>query len=174
MDSIFSSFAVVHANCETPRLSIRKDCPEMQFRAAEQPHEQMKYRFSADQVWLLCLFHVTIACGCSAAHAHVAENPRCACSHPHWQIAEFVDVYGSPLVWQYSNELSPTITGGRLQKFVWAFVDKESEHWERYQEALVTVAKKTRCQARILRNHEKTPETDGHDQACDDEEAILS
>lgn len=60
------------------------------------------------------------------------------------QIAEYVDVYGTPLVWQYANELSPVITGGRLQKFVWAFVDKESAHWERFQNAMFTVAKKTR------------------------------
>jgi len=60
------------------------------------------------------------------------------------KIAEFVDVYGSPLVWQYSNELSPTITSGRLQKFVWAFVDKESQYWDGYQEALINVARKTR------------------------------
>jgi hypothetical protein len=57
-------------------------------------------------------------------------------------------VYGSPLVWQYSNELSPTITSGRLQKFVWAFVDKESQYWDGYQEALINVARKTRCNAR--------------------------
>jgi len=63
-------------------------------------------------------------------------------------IASFVDVYGSPLVWHYSNELSNQITSGRLQKFVWAFSD--NAHWADYVKALNSVAKDMRGKMKFV------------------------
>ncbi|EKX51140.1 hypothetical protein GUITHDRAFT_103061 [Guillardia theta CCMP2712] len=55
-------------------------------------------------------------------------------------IVRFVDVHGAPVVWYYSDALTNQITTGKLQKFLWAFVEKGTEQWAQYDKVLHQVA----------------------------------
>lgn len=62
-------------------------------------------------------------------------------------VFRFVDLYSAPLVWTYADALSSQITVGKIQKFVWAFVDKKSQHWTQYSKALFEVAAEEVCES---------------------------
>ena len=59
-------------------------------------------------------------------------------------IVRWMDIRSNPLVWRYSDGLSSLITTGKLQKFLWAFVDSKSPDWVRWEKALTQVAMEQR------------------------------
>ena len=65
-------------------------------------------------------------------------------------IVRWVDIRSNPLVWRYSDGLSSTITTGKLQKFLWAFVDSRSPYWPEWEKAMTTVALEQRGQMKFV------------------------
>ena len=59
-------------------------------------------------------------------------------------IVRWMDIRSNPLVWKYSDGLSSLITTGKLQKFLWAFVDSKSPQWGQWEKALTQVAMQQR------------------------------
>ncbi|KAJ1493719.1 hypothetical protein T484DRAFT_1767769 [Baffinella frigidus] len=66
------------------------------------------------------------------------------------QIVRFVDIHSAPLVWRYNDALSSRVTTGKLQKFLWAFVDQKSEHWATYEKAATEVAVAERGKMKVV------------------------
>jgi thiol-disulfide isomerase/thioredoxin len=65
-------------------------------------------------------------------------------------IVRWMDIRSAPLVWRYSDGLSSLITTGKLQKFLWAFVDSKSPYWTQWEKALTQVAIEQRGQMKFV------------------------
>jgi thiol-disulfide isomerase/thioredoxin len=65
-------------------------------------------------------------------------------------IVRWMDIRGTPLVWRYADGLSTLITSGKLQKFLWAFVDASSPQWVQWETALAAVAFEQRGQMKFV------------------------
>jgi len=65
-------------------------------------------------------------------------------------LVRWLDVRSGPVLWRYSNELSSQITTGKLQRFLWAFANRATPFYAKYEEAMMAVAKENREEMKFV------------------------